>query len=430
MKLDHLKFFKEQKEKMATLKRTLFLCLLICFFTNGLTEEIQAKSGDDVILHCRDPSNANILVLRWIRPDLKAKGYVYFFRESRSYEQYQYPSFHGRVKLRDPQMKDGDFSVILNHFSINDTGTYECYVGRNNTGSDPEIINIIHLKVKADQEDITAKSGDHVTLPCHVPQNTQILVVEWIRPDLEPEYVFLYKNGQSHPDHQHPSFRNRVELKDSGMKDGNLSVILKNVTITDTGTYECHIYQSQRNHTMSIINLDVHQPDLKVEGKPGDNVTLQCQGTEDFTKFKWKKTDLKSEYYVCFFSDKELHKRYQHESFQDRVELKDPNMKNRDASVILKNININDAGTYECYVGYGGRSELITTITLKVIDSGADERGGDKDGHVGLIVGLSVVVVLVVVAGFMIYGRCRRLKQNQLPAEAADHELQDLNQRN
>ncbi|XP_067380605.1 polymeric immunoglobulin receptor-like isoform X1 [Channa argus] len=260
MKLDYLKFFKEQKEKMATLKWTLFLCLLICFFTNGLTEEIQAKSGDDVILHCRDPSNANILVLRWIRPDLKAKGYVYFFRESRSYEQYQYPSFHGRVKLRDPQIKDGDFSVILNHFSINDTGTYECYVGRNNTGSDPEIINIIHLKVKADQEDITAKSGDHVTLPCHVPQNTQILVVEWIRPDLEPEYVFLYKNGQSDPDHQHPSFKNRVELKDSGMKDGNLSVILKNVTINDTGTYECHIYQSQRNHTMSIINLDVHQP--------------------------------------------------------------------------------------------------------------------------------------------------------------------------
>ncbi|XP_067370529.1 coxsackievirus and adenovirus receptor-like [Channa argus] len=282
--------------------------------------EIQAKSGEDVILHCRDPSNPNILVLRWIRPDLKAKGYVYFFRESRSYEQYQYPSFHGRVKLRDPQMKDGDFSVILNHFSINDTGTYECYVGRNNTGSDPEIINIIHLKVKADQEDITAKSGDHVTLPCHVPQNTQILVVEWIRPDLEPEYVFLYKNGQSHPDRQHPSFKNRVELKDSGMKDGNLSVIVKNVTITDTGTYECHIYQSQRNHTMSIINLDVHQP-------------------------------------------------------------------------------------------------------------GGDERGGDRDGHVGLIVGLPVVVV-VVFAGFMIYGICRRLKQKQLPAEAADYELQDLNQRN
>ncbi|XP_067380756.1 programmed cell death 1 ligand 1-like [Channa argus] len=161
--------------------------------------------------------------------------------------------------------------------------------------------------------------------------------------------------------------------------------------------------------------------DLNIEGKPGDNVTLQCQGTEEFTVLKWNKPDLKSEYYVYFIRDKKLYKQYQHESFQDRVELKDPNMKNRDASVILKNININDAGTYECYVGEGGRFKLINRVTLTVHQPG-DEAGhmneeesvGTNRGHVGLAVGLSgvgVILVAVGVVAFLIF-RKRFTEQN------------------
>ncbi|XP_067380758.1 programmed cell death 1 ligand 1-like isoform X1 [Channa argus] len=154
---------------------------------------------------------------------------------------------------------------------------------------------------------------------------------------------------------------------------------------------------------------------LTVEGKPGDNVTLQCQGTEEFTTLKWNKPDLKSEYYVYFISDKEVRKQYQHESFQDRVELKDPNMKNRDASVILKNININDAGTYECYVGEGGRFKLINRVTLTVHQPGDEtESDGNNRGHVGLAVGLSVVGVILVAVGvvaFLIF-RKRSTEQN------------------
>ncbi|XP_067380697.1 myelin-oligodendrocyte glycoprotein-like [Channa argus] len=110
------------------------------------------------------------------------------------------------------------------------------------------------------QINIRAEPGQIVILPCEVPRNTTVLVVEWIRPDLDAEHVFWCKNGQSDPDHQHPSFRNRVELKDGGMKDGNLSVILKNVTINDTGTYECHVGLNQSNHRMSMINLTVVNP--------------------------------------------------------------------------------------------------------------------------------------------------------------------------
>ncbi|XP_067380612.1 CXADR-like membrane protein isoform X2 [Channa argus] len=226
-------------------------------------------------------------------------------------------------------------------------------------------------------------------------------------------------------------------------KDGSLirteptgHMTIHHVTKSDEGLYKCHISshgesppswiyvtadEVTRDITYNDINMSHHkQPirqrkDLKVEGKPGDNVTLQCQATKNFTLLKWKKPDLNSKYFVYFLSDMKVHKQYQHESFQNRVELKDPKMKNGDASVILQNININDAGTYECYVGERGSSELIENITLTVYQPGDEtESDGNNRGHVGLAVGLSVVGVILVAVGvvaFLIF-RKRSTEQN------------------
>uniref|UniRef100_A0A3B4X0I4 Ig-like domain-containing protein n=1 Tax=Seriola lalandi dorsalis TaxID=1841481 RepID=A0A3B4X0I4_SERLL len=112
----------------------------------------------------------------------------------------------------------------------------------------------------------TAKPGDTVTLPCRAPSSTNIIVVEWSRPELETEYVFMFRDGRSVPEHQHPSFQNRVVLKDRPMKDGDVSIILKNVTSNDTGTYECRVFQRRTNRRkranlkterISTIYLDI-----------------------------------------------------------------------------------------------------------------------------------------------------------------------------
>lgn len=128
---------------------TFTVCLLVCFLTCSVSadqQEIKAKSGDDVTLHCQSPRDEAISLLVWIRPDLKTDDYVFFFRENRPYEHYQHPSFRGRVQLRDPEMKDGDVSVILKNVNINDTGTYECRVLGNST--EPELMKTINLKVE------------------------------------------------------------------------------------------------------------------------------------------------------------------------------------------------------------------------------------------------------------------------------------------
>uniref|UniRef100_UPI003AAF385D programmed cell death 1 ligand 1-like n=1 Tax=Centroberyx gerrardi TaxID=166262 RepID=UPI003AAF385D len=130
---------------------------------------------------------------------------------------------------------------------------------------------IFHLASSSDgPQELTVHPGDNVTLKCQGPNNAPIIVLEWTRPDLKsPEYVFLYRDEQSDTTYQNPSFADRVELLDGEMKNGDLSLILKNVSRNDAGTYECRCSTGGKRrskraniHTKpsSIINLKVEEP--------------------------------------------------------------------------------------------------------------------------------------------------------------------------
>lgn len=121
----------------------------------------------------------------------------------------------------------------------------------------------------AAQRNITAAPGQNATLPCQLPNNKHTVYVKWSRPDLEPQYVLLYRDEQLDPERQHPSFRKRVELQDRQMKDGDVSLVLKNVTINDTGTYECRVDHGRKRikrgsplqtEPICIIHLHVAPP--------------------------------------------------------------------------------------------------------------------------------------------------------------------------
>ncbi|XP_063325831.1 programmed cell death 1 ligand 1-like isoform X2 [Pelmatolapia mariae] len=111
--------------------------------------------------------------------------------------------------------------------------------------------------VSADQKNITAECGQDVTLTSRAPNNNKIIVVEWSRADLESQHVLLYRHAQFDPEEQHPSFKNRVDLQDRQMKDGDVSLILKNAMINDTGTYECRV-QRQRESLSLITSVYLH----------------------------------------------------------------------------------------------------------------------------------------------------------------------------
>uniref|UniRef100_A0AAZ1XNF0 Ig-like domain-containing protein n=1 Tax=Oreochromis aureus TaxID=47969 RepID=A0AAZ1XNF0_OREAU len=93
-----------------------------------------------------------------------------------------------------------------------------------------------------------------VTLTCRAPDNKDPHV-QWSRADLkEDKLVFVYRNKMPDPENQHPSFKNRVDLQDRQMKDGDVSLILKNVTTNDTGTYNCRV--QRETESMKLINTN------------------------------------------------------------------------------------------------------------------------------------------------------------------------------
>ncbi|XP_028462207.1 CD276 antigen homolog isoform X3 [Perca flavescens] len=113
--------------------------------------------------------------------------------------------------------------------------------------------------------------GDDATLPCQAA-DPSFRAVEWSRPDLEPEYALFYRDGHLDTYKQHPSFKERVELVDRQLKDGDVSLILKNVSRHDDGTYECRVAPADfRRKKRAIIDSEPIRTICLQVREPGPN---------------------------------------------------------------------------------------------------------------------------------------------------------------
>lgn len=115
-------------------------------------------------------------------------------------------------------------------------------------------------------------------------------------------------------------------------------------------------------------DIELHYVQLNVTAKPGQDVTLTCTAAvRNISVVEWARADLATQYVVLYRGVQRSDGQYQHSFSENRVVIKDQNLRDGDASVILKGARISDTGTYKCDVSTPGL-KVITVIHLSVVD--------------------------------------------------------------
>lgn len=86
--------------------------------------------------------------------------------------------------------------------------------------------------------------GEDAILLCWTTLGCRIAMLEWFISGTTPQhgnYVLLYRNDRAYDAYQKESYKTRVQLQDPNLQHGNVGVILKNLTVSDTGVYVCLI---------------------------------------------------------------------------------------------------------------------------------------------------------------------------------------------
>ncbi|XP_054916873.1 uncharacterized protein LOC129379941 [Poeciliopsis prolifica] len=196
--------------------------------------------------------------------------------------------FSGRVQSDKDVLREGRIRLHVSRLRTEDSGRYLCDV-KTEDGSNKAGCRLSVYK------NISAVPGQKVSLPCRLPNNKPAVFVQWTRPDLEPEYVLLFRDEQLDPENQHPSFRNRVDLQDRRMEDGDVSLLLSNVKTSDSGKYECRVSQREESKKMKLIQivfLVVAPPTENKEERKRRSKQKQTYWTDD-----WRPTDRCTDYW-------------------------------------------------------------------------------------------------------------------------------------
>ncbi|XP_034146289.1 butyrophilin subfamily 1 member A1 [Esox lucius] len=138
-------------------------------------------------------------------------------------------------------------------------------------------------EVVGQTEPIISLLGDDVILPCSlrsmvVPVSAVQETVEWQRPDLNPKEVHFYTDSRDSNLDQNPSYSGRTSLFKEELKNGNVSLKLINVKLSDAGNYSCYVPSLDRDQKglVQLIVGAVSQPVISIVGPKDYGVVLKC----------------------------------------------------------------------------------------------------------------------------------------------------------
>ncbi|XP_076736950.1 uncharacterized protein LOC143415592 [Maylandia zebra] len=257
---------------------------------------------------------------------------------------------------------------------------------------------------------------ESVLLPCQVPVNasSSSTAVVWDRDEFKIPTVHM--RVQSRDDilnDQNHRYTNRTSMKADALQTGDLSLTLRNPTVSDGGTYTCIVRKYGQDQSKTHVQLKVKERPptwlwalfvvlailalLAVSGiimcyrykwikRPADSqvlmveilegekksVLLPFKTTEDLPQdatVEWRLTDPKHMQVHVYDSGKNQPDK-QDEVYQGRTEMKEEPLRDKDLSLKLKEPRVTDTGVYTCTVSSKDGSLLLQkVVSLTVRES-------------------------------------------------------------
>uniref|UniRef100_A0A671TN25 Ig-like domain-containing protein n=1 Tax=Sparus aurata TaxID=8175 RepID=A0A671TN25_SPAAU len=138
-----------------------------------------------------------------------------------------------------------------------------------------------HVQVVGPAQPVVAAVGQDIVLPCHLEPaaNASEMTVEWTRPDLEPRFVYVWRDGVELESKKHPVYEGRTSVFTEELRRGNISLKLSRVRISDEGRYRCFI-PDVGDSSVQLIPGAVSSPFIvRIERSSSGHVVLQCDST-------------------------------------------------------------------------------------------------------------------------------------------------------
>ncbi|KAF7709016.1 hypothetical protein HF521_018073 [Silurus meridionalis] len=164
--------------------------------------------------------------------------------------------YEGRVSLFTHELEEGNVSLMLRSIQESDDGEYKCEVihGKDKVENDKNWLSVSGFKLVSSSSGYSHYfNGNDATFPCHLSPKKSAVAME-IRWFKGADCICVYQNGQVR---EGIDYEGRVSLFTHELKEGNLSLMLRNVQESDNGEYKCEITHGKDKVESDQISLCV-----------------------------------------------------------------------------------------------------------------------------------------------------------------------------